>query len=102
MKRRIYFVVVVIGLAILALKLQSFVRSGAPEIQEPKEIAVAEPEYNPAVEIENTLTQFDSLLEQNLKESGTVGAAAVITYKGKIALVKCYGVRKAGEKNPVD
>ncbi len=102
MKRRIYFVVVVIGLAILALKLQSFVRSDKPEKQEPKEIAVCEPEYNPAVEIENTLTEFDSLLEQNLKEAGTVGAAAVITYKGKIALVKCYGVRKAGEKNAVN
>lgn len=102
MKRRIYFVVAVIGLAILALKLQSFVRSDKPEKQEPREIAVVEPEYNPAVEIENTLTEFDSLLEQNLKEAGTVGAAAVITYKGKIALVKCYGVRKAGEKNPVN
>ncbi|WP_303917438.1 serine hydrolase [Draconibacterium sediminis] len=102
MKRRIYVVVVVVGLAILAFKLQSFVGTEKAEAQTPQEVAVVEPEYNPVVEIENTVTLFDSLLEQNLKESGTVGAAAVITYKGKIALVKCFGVRKAGEKNPVN
>ncbi|HYQ56053.1 MAG TPA: serine hydrolase domain-containing protein [Draconibacterium sp.] len=102
MKRRIYFVVAVVGLAILAFKLQSFVGTKKAEAQAPPEVAVVEPEYNPVVEIENTLAHFDSLLEQNLKESGTVGAAAVITYKGKIALLKCFGVRKAGEKNPVN
>ncbi|QIA08875.1 serine hydrolase domain-containing protein [Draconibacterium halophilum] len=102
MKRRIYFVVVVVGLAILAFKLQSFVSTDKAETQETQEVAVVEPVYNPVVEIENTLTRFDSLLDQNLKESGTVGAALVITYKGKIALVKCFGVRKAGEKNRVD
>ena len=92
----------VVGLAILAFKLQSFVGTEKAEAQAKQEVAVVEPEYNPVVEIENTVTRFDSLLEKNLKESGTVGAAAVITYKGKIALVRCYGVRKAGEKNPVN
>ena len=92
----------VVGLAILAFKLQSFVGTEKAEEQAKQEVAAVESEYNPVVEIENTVTSFDSLLEQNLKESGTVGAAAVITYKGKIALVKCFGVRKAGEKNPVN
>lgn len=92
----------VVGLAILAFKLQSFVGKEKAEAQAKQEVAAVESEYNPVVEIENTVTSFDSLLEQNLKESGTVGAAAVITYKGKIALVKCFGVRKAGEKNPVN
>ncbi|WP_321346057.1 serine hydrolase domain-containing protein [uncultured Draconibacterium sp.] len=102
MKRRIYVVILVVGLAILAFKLQSFVGSEKAKEQAVPEEVFTEPEYNPVVEIENTVTRFDSLLELNLKESGTVGAAAVITYKGKIALVKCYGVRKAGEKNPVN
>lgn len=102
MKRRIYVIVLVVVLALLGFKLQSFVGTEKAEKQETQVVEPVKPEYNPIVEIENTLTRFDSLLEQNLKESGTVGAAAVITYKGKIALVKCFGVRKAGEKNPVD
>ncbi len=84
----------------LAFKLQSFVQT---PIEEKKiEVIKEEPEYNPIVEIEHTVNQFDSLLNANLKQSGTVGAAAVITYKGKIAFIKCFGLRKAGEKNLVN
>jgi len=100
MKRIYYFIILVIGVGILAFKFTSFV--GTEEKQEVVEVKEPEPEYNPAVEIENTLTQFDSILDQNIKESGSVGTAAVITYKGKIAFIKCFGVRKAGENNPVD
>ncbi len=100
MKRIYYFIILVIGVGILAFKFTSFV--GTEKKEEIVEVKEPEPEYNPAVEIENTLTQFDSILEQNIKESGSVGTAAVITYKGKIALIKCFGVRKAGEKDPVD
>ena len=102
LKRRIYFIVAIVGLVVVAFKLQSFVGTKMANEQDIKEPVVAEPEYNPAIEIKNTLSRFDSILDQNLKQSGTVGAAAVITYKGKIALVKCFGVRKAGEKNPVN
>jgi len=100
MKRIYYFIILIIGLGILAFKFTSFV--GTEKKEEFVEVKEPEPEYNPAVEIENTLTQFDSILEQNIKESGSVGTAAVITYKGKIAFIKCFGVRKAGEKDPVD
>lgn len=102
LKRRIYFFVALIGLVALGFKLQSFVGEKTTKKPEQEKVAVVEPEYNPAVEIKNTLTRFDSLLDENLKQSGTVGAAAVITYKGKIALVKCFGVRKAGENNLVN
>ncbi len=100
MKRKFYFIIFILGIGALAFKLTSFV--GAEKKEEIIEVKEPAPEYNPAVEIENTLTQFDSILNQNIKEAGTVGAAAVITYKGKIAFIKCFGVRKAGEKNPVD
>lgn len=99
-RKRYYFVLLILVLVALGLKLQSFVDK--PKEEEPVVEVKSEPEYDPSVEIKNTLTQFDSILESNLKQSGTVGAAAVITYKGKVALMKCYGVRKAGEKNPVD
>lgn len=84
----------------LAFNFQSFVKT--PINEEKVEVVNVEPEYNPVVEIEHTVSLFDSILNANLKHSGTVGAAAVITYKGKIALIKCFGVRKAGENNPVN
>ncbi|MEN8116223.1 MAG: serine hydrolase domain-containing protein [Bacteroidota bacterium] len=102
MRKKYYFVIVIVALAVLALKLQSFVR---PPIysEEKVETVLTEPEeYNPVSEIEHTITHFDSILDVNLKQSGTIGAAVVITYKGKVALMKCYGVRKAGEKSLVD
>ncbi|WP_347840521.1 serine hydrolase domain-containing protein [uncultured Draconibacterium sp.] len=102
MRRKIYVAVVIVGVAVLALKLQSFVSAKKTKDKETQAVTKKETEYNPVVEIENTLAQFDSILEQNLKQSGTVGAAAVVTYKGKVALVKCFGVRKAGEKAPVN
>lgn len=99
--RKFYFVLLIIAMGVIALKMQAFVRVEAEE----KEIPVLIPEkpkYNPVVEIQNTLEKFDSCLQQNINESGTVGAAVVVTYKGQIALLKCFGVRKAGEKDPVN
>lgn len=84
----------------LAFKLQSFVST--PIAEQKAELVKEEPEYNPLVEIAHTVSQFDSTLNANLKQSGTVGAALVITYKGKVALLKCFGVRKAGENNLVN
>lgn len=92
--------IAVLGLVLLGFKLQSFVNKKETPVKTIEEPSV--PAYNPVVEIESTLEEFDSLLEANLEHSGVVGAAAVITYKGKIALIKCYGVRKAGEKDPVN
>jgi len=100
MRKKYYLILIIAGLVIIGLKLFAF--KGAKE--QTSEV-ISEPEapaYNPVVEIEGTLQLFDSLLDANIKESGVVGAAAVITYKGKIALLKCYGVRKAGEPAPID
>ncbi|MCY1720231.1 serine hydrolase [Prolixibacteraceae bacterium Z1-6] len=100
MKKRYYFVLVIVLMTVFAFTLKSFVQ--LPVEEEKVEVINEEPEYDPVVEIKNTLSQFDSILDENLKQSGTVGAAAVVTYKGQIVLVKCFGVRKAGEKIPVN
>ncbi len=72
----------------------------------PKEIVVETPPEIPAVdyslEIKNVLTKYDSLISSQVKETGTVGAAVVVTYKNQIVLLKCFGVRKKGESNPVN
>ncbi len=98
MRRKLYFVIVIITLIVLAFQLQSSVK---PESKIPDTKSITK-EYNPINEIKTILPRFDSLLEQNLETSNTVGAAAVISYKGKIAFLKCYGHRKAGEKDTVN
>lgn len=100
MRKKYYFVIVIVALAVFAFKLQPFVET--PVEERLIEVVKKEPEYNPVAEIGNTVSLFDSILEVNLKKSGTVGAAAVVTYKGKIALIKCFGVCKAGEKDEVN
>lgn len=87
-------------MSIAAVKLQSFVKKSPKEAAIKTEIK--DVIYNPVSEIENTLGKIDTFLVANLKESGTVGAAAVITYKGEIAYVKTWGKRKSGETEPVD
>ncbi len=53
-------------------------------------------------EIINVLTKFDSLYQENIMESGTIGGAVVITYKGQIVMTKCFGLQKAGKKDSVN
>ena len=59
-------------------------------------------EINHAKEIQEVLTKFDSVYSANILESAAVGGAVVITYKGQVALIKCFGVKKVGENSPVD
>jgi beta-lactamase class C len=99
-KRKHLYIPFLLLLIIVGFKLQSFVRK--PDEVQKKEVVKVEPEYNPVIEIQNTISQYDSIISATIKQSGTVGAAVVITYKGKVALLKCFGVRKAGEKDPVD
>lgn len=53
-------------------------------------------------EIREVLTEFDSLYNAANDSSDAVGGAVVITYKGQIALMKCFGVKSIGENDPVD
>lgn len=100
-RKKIYFAVIVSVFLILTLSVYSFVKQPVDVKTEKPEEPTA-PVYNPVVEIQSTLNRFDTILSENIKQSGTVGAAAVVTYKGRIALIRCYGVRKAGTKDPVN
>lgn len=53
-------------------------------------------------EIKDVLTQFDDLYNAANDSSEAVGGAVVITYKGQIAFMKCFGVKVAGGNDPVD
>ncbi len=54
------------------------------------------------LEIEPVIQEYDSIISSEIKLSGTVGAAVVITYKDQIAFLKCYGVKKAGTKDSIN
>lgn len=54
------------------------------------------------LEIEPVIREFDSIMSSEIETSGTVGAALAVTYKNRVALLKCYGVRKVGESDSVD
>jgi beta-lactamase class C len=100
LRRLFYYGIMLIGVLILGFKLHSKVNRDKDSTNE-KLIQVKQ-EYNPVCEIEPIIAPFDSLTKKDLKTSGTVGAAVVISYKGQIAYLQCYGVRKAGTKDSVN
>jgi beta-lactamase class C len=51
---------------------------------------------------DSLIFEYDSLISDKIESAGTVGAALAIIHKGEIAFMKTYGVKKAGEKDPVD
>ena len=100
-KRKYLYILIIIILAIVAFELRTFVRS-----EEKTDVVLEEPveikEPSAITEIQEIITKYDSLVTIQLKESGTVGAALVVTYKNEIALLKCFGNRKAGEVDKVN
>jgi beta-lactamase class C len=59
-------------------------------------------EVDHSKEIQEVLSIFDSIYSANIYESEAVGGAVAITYKGQIALIKCFGVRKSKEISPIN
>lgn len=100
-KRKHLYIPILITLIIVAFKLQSFVSS--KEVTNTQiEVPIKPPKPSQLYEINEIVSKYDSILSSEINESGTVGAAVVITYKNEIALLKCFGVQKAGEKNAIN
>ncbi len=96
-KHKFLLIIVILIITAIAFRLSSFFgKTGFGK----KLIEITE--INHAKEIQEVLTKFDSLYNINIKESGGVGGAVVITYKGQVTMIKCFGVKKAGERSPVD
>lgn len=55
-----------------------------------------------SLELKDILVSYDNLISSQIKETGTVGAAVVITYKNQIVFLKCFGVKKLGEKDSIN
>lgn len=100
-KRKHLYIPIIIILVVVVYQLQAFINP--TEIATKKieiKVELAKPSY--LNEIENVITEYDSILTSEIKKSGIVGAAIVITYKNEIALLRCFGVQKKGEKNVID
>jgi beta-lactamase class C len=99
MKRFKYFLIpIIIIIAVIAFRFQSILGKLEGNSSILEEIL----EVNHSKEIQEVLTKFDSIYSANIIESGAVGGAVAITYKGQIAMLKCFGERKAGENSPVN
>lgn len=99
-KLKHYFIVFFVILFAVAFKFQSFVET--PNVKDEIKISTKLPAIKPLLGIEKTIEKYDSILSSEIIESGTVGAAVVITYKNQIAFLKCYGVKKAGENDSIN
>lgn len=96
-KFKYLFIVLVLVIIVIAFKFPQLLRITeiGKKINEITEI-------NHAAEISEVLNKFDTIYSANIEQSGAVGGAVVITYKGQVAFLKCFGVKKLGENNPVD
>ncbi len=101
LKRKHLYIPIFIVLIVVAIKLHAFIN---PEeiTTENIETPIETPKPSHLNEIENIITEYDSILSSEIKKSGIVGGAIVITYKNEVALLKCFGVRKKGEKSTID
>ena len=94
------FILILLFLIIAAFAVKEIIADKPEEI--PLELPVEEPEIDYSLEIKNVLDKYDSLITEQINETGTIGAAVVVTYKNQIAFLKCFGVRKKGESEKVD
>ena len=92
----------IIGAVLLVLFAsgQQHIQS-VPEILPKHDSPVAKSIPEP-LDIEEILTEYDSLISAEIKASGTVGAAVAVTYKNQVVLMKCFGVKKSGTKDSID
>jgi len=100
-ERKKLYIPLLIIFVFVAFKIQPFV-SSKEVLHEQIELPAEVLKPSRLQEIEQVISKYDSILSAEINESGTIGAAVVITYKNEIALLKCFGVQKAGEKNPIN
>ncbi len=97
-------ILLILFLIIAAFTVQGLIVDQTKETPVTEQSKVQEEiqKVNHAVEIQDILTKYDSLISNQVKETGTIGAAIVITYKNQIAFLKCFGVKKKGVKDPIN
>jgi beta-lactamase class C len=72
------------------------------EIEPEKDSYAIKPPPPPPLDIEGIVEEYDSLISAEIKTSRTVGAAIAIIYNNQVALLKCFGLRKARTHDSID
>ncbi|MDD4755326.1 MAG: serine hydrolase [Prolixibacteraceae bacterium] len=104
MNRKITLITI-ISLLLSSFAFMQFFTSTASDIESRPEQETdnnEEREKDNYPEIEGIISEYDKAITEEIQNSGTVGSAIAIVYKDQIAFLKCFGVRRAGEDNPVD
>ena len=96
-----YLIFLFFLLIIAAFSVQGLIIEKTDQVPEPVKPAIPK-EVDHSLEIKGTLDKYDRLISSQVKETGTIGAAVVITYKNQIVFLKCFGVRKKGDNIPVN
>lgn len=93
---RFRFVIILVFLLSLFLTFSNLPDKNLPEISNITSDSL--PDSN----IVWTVEHFDSLINAQLKNVSTVGAAIAVVYKGDVIWTKCYGVKKVGGNDSID
>lgn len=92
-----------VGIAVLAGVLCLRHHNQVAAVKNNTPAAVPADSINRAMpEITPVISKFDSIISSEIRRSGTVGAAVAVTYKNRVAFLKCYGVKRAGGTDSVD
>ncbi len=96
MRKTRYILVIVALIAGFAIVI---FKAKAGPVDEPVEEIVVEKVYT---KMDSLIFRYDSIVSENIERKGSVGAALVITYKGEIAHLKCYGVKENGKTDSIN
>ena len=70
---------------------------GLPDSDSIAGIEIPEP-----IDIQEIITEYDSLISAGLHTTNTVGAAVAIVYKNQVAYLKCFGVKKSRTNDSIN
>ena len=101
MKKQIYFVVLLVVFFFFGAFTQQQLLSTNEISPLLDSLRIQDPVTKP-LEIAEIIEEYDSLLSREIEQTATVGAAVAITYKNRIAYLKCFGVRKAGTRDSIN
>ena len=101
MKKQRFFTLLVFLFFVLLTTTNQRISSSPDILYEPPEKPLLQSEKE-LLEMEGLLKDYEAWLTEQITESGTVGAAIAIVYKDQIALMKCFGTRKAGTADSID
>jgi beta-lactamase class C len=100
MKKTSFVGIIGIILLVFFVSGQQHVRSVPESLPEHDSLLISS--IPTPVDIENILTEYDSLISAEIKASNTVGAAVAIIYNNQVVLQKCFGLRKARTQDSIN